>query len=163
VHTNMYGFGQFELERKPFAAETSEFVNHMAIWAAVLDRASEILPCFADLRLDMRATVVATILGLERSDQLGRWLRRHKLPPFRLLRNWIYIVRLAEQNAEGISLSGWALAQGRYPSMYYRLVVETTGLPWHIIRTLAPQDVVGLALRAWDGHLREGERVRGRV
>ncbi len=104
-------------------------------WAEVMQRCADLLPFFVETRLDLSATRVAIQMGVRRAQGLERMLRTRRLPPFRSLRNWIYIVQLVQRHESGESVAHWAMQQGEYPTPYYRMVTKESGLLW--------SDVVG--------------------
>lgn len=126
-------------ERRRIDAEWTEMENR---WPALWEQLSTV-------NLRICATSIALALGLVRADKLGRELRARRLPPFRLLRNWKFVVELAQLHEDGVPISRWAMSEGSYPHMYYRLVEETTGMKWGEVRRLGVSTMKVAALNSW--------------
>lgn len=122
-------------------------------WQSVMARCHDLLPYFAELQLNVTATRVACSLGIARADALRALLIGRRLPPFRVMRDWYYIVRLVERFGGGQSIADWALRRGDSPSVYYRLVRQVTGQPWRVVAARGPGDAKVHALRFWGPHL----------
>lgn len=119
-------------------------------WAAVMDRASDMLPMLKSCDLGMTISRAATSLGMKSSQELRRLLVARRLPPYKELRNWCYVVQLTDYvHAEDASLCGWVLRRGSSTSTYYELVSETTGRTWSQVRGRGDRWVRALALQAW--------------
>lgn len=99
-------------------------------WEALRTRCADILPYFAELRLNMSATRVAMGLGRGRADVLGRILTARGLPPYRVLRDWVYVVQLVERFPKGESLAKEMARRGDDPSSYYHLVRRVSRQSW---------------------------------
>lgn len=123
-------------------------------WDEVMRRCADLLPFFADLRLSVSATQVAAQLGLRRAQGLERLLRERRLPPFRLLRNWIYIEHLIRRHEEGDTIAHWTMQRGEYPKPFYDLVFRETGLLWSVVATRGSAWCGDEALRRWNPFLR---------
>lgn len=122
-------------------------------WDDVMRRCADLLPFFADLRLSVSATQVATQLGLRRAQGLERLLRERGLPPFRLLRNWIYIEHIIRRHEGGDTIAHWTMQRGEYPRPFYDLVLRETGLPWSVVATRGSAWCRDEALRRWHGYI----------
>ncbi len=128
-------------------------------WDAVMCRCGEVLPLFQECRLSLRSPQAATKLGLTGREQLQKLLVNRRLPPFQLLRNWVYVVVLLDRFTEREKevLSSWALRRGEDPRIYYRLVQQTAGHRWSQTRCLGSEWARATALTVWAPHLRDGE------
>lgn len=99
-----------------------------------------------DLRLSPRRC--ATLLGLKSKAELERELRIRRLPRFRLLRDWWYLLRIHER-AQRSSLARLAASRGDYPFVLYRFVERTAGKGWREVSLLERDALREAALRAW--------------
>lgn len=123
--------------------------EHREPWAAIQSRWPELFDHFRECDLGLRAALLAPILGLESPHALETELRMRRLPPFRLLRNWCYLVRLLEENEHGETISALALTRGRDPAMYYRFVRRTSGLLWTESQDRGSDWARATALKVW--------------
>ena len=101
-----------------------------AQWDATLALCGDLLPYLAELRLSVSATQVATAMRLPNADALRRLLLKRRLPPFRVLRDWYYLVRMLERAERGEALGAWSMQRGDYADVYYRFVARLTGQRW---------------------------------
>lgn len=122
-------------------------------WIDVMQRCADLMPFFADSRLDVSATQVARQLGVRRAQGLERLLRMRGLPPFRLLRNWIYIVQLAQRHERGESVARWAMRRGEYPTPYYRMAIHETGQLWSVVAARGSAWCMAEAMLRWTPYL----------
>ena len=75
---------------------------------AVIDRVDSyysLMQLLKDCRLGLCVTTAARLLGYDSPAEFNSWLRRCGLPPFSLLRNWVYVVHLLRQDARGLALA----------------------------------------------------------
>jgi len=127
-----------------------------ARWNLVLERIGDLRPLFDEVRLSLRQTQVAHLLALPNIDALRRVLRARRLPDFRLLRDWYYVVRMVERSYEDDALGHWAMYRGDCANVYYRFVERVTGLKWRVVRDHGVQWVRARALVIWAPFLDEG-------
>ena len=130
-------------------------VSQEAEWEAVMTRCGALLPPFAEVRLNVNAKGVADALGLRNADALRKLLVARRLPPFRMLRDWCYVVQLADRFADKRSIASWAMRRGEYPTVYYRFVRAVTGQPWRVVLARGPAWAKGSALHVWSPYLIE--------
>lgn len=102
-------------------------------WRRLLEACGPLVLLWASVDLTFSARRAARSLFLKDTRALLGWLVERRLPPYQILRNWYFVVRLAEI-AENGSLSKWALQNGRDPAIYYRFIERTTGASWKVIR-----------------------------
>lgn len=121
--------------------------------SAVLARWSELTDLFEGCHLSLRISRAASLVGLRSKEALRRELAFRRLPPFQLLRDWCYTVRLAERFAVDEALAEWALRRGDDPASYYKLVRKTTGHSWSDVRAKGPQWASTMARLVWTPHL----------
>ena len=126
-------------------------------WSSIQQRLGPLQPILELLNLRLTATGAARSIGLQSPSELRRWLTERRLPPFRLLRDWYYLVRMVERFAPpgdgppvDVSLSSWALREGKSPSVYYMFVLRVAERPWSILRGSGSRAVKERALRMWD-------------
>lgn len=119
-------------------------------WNAVMQRAAQLLPYFAENLLKVSASSVARELGFRRADVLARYLIANRLPPFELLRNGIYVVQLLECHERGGNLAQWARARGHYESTYYHFIQNATGFMWTDVVAQGTVRRKVIELRRWD-------------
>lgn len=124
-----------------------------ACWDQVVQAVQNLWPMFAECRLGFSRAAAARILGFSSGQALDHDLRERPLPPFRVLRDWIYLVLLLEQDARGISLSGWVTEQNGNPSTYYRFVHNLTGRTWGEVKKLGVAWARAEACRHWGPYL----------
>jgi hypothetical protein len=103
---------------------------------------------WASVDLTLSSRRAAAALGVRNSDALRDWLRERRLPPYRTLRDWFYVVRLVEL-AEYGSLAQWALRDARDPATYYHFVERVTGMTWGTVRRGGVRSIRGRALDVW--------------
>ena len=118
-------------------------------WADVMHRGIDLLPFFAETRLNVSASRVARAIGVRRAQGLAQLLRKRELPPFKLFRNWIYIVQLVERAECDDKVAHWAMHRGEYPGPYYRLVALEVGESWSVVAERGCQWCRSEALRRW--------------
>lgn len=124
-----------------------------ARWTACLLRFADLLPFFASLRLKVSETQVARAMGLPNADTLRRLLRKRGLPPFRLLRDWYYVVVMVERAESGNAVAKWSMHDGSYPDVYYRFAQHLTGMLWSMTVKHGSQGAKERALAAWAPHM----------
>ena len=82
-----------------------------------------------------RADQVAQALGLRNRFELGRVLRRERLPSVSRMAKWATVLAwITAAERDGASLCRMAFHTGRHPAACYRLVKEVTGLCWTAVR-----------------------------
>ena len=99
-------------------------------WRSTIARCADFTRTLDRLDLGLRPGILAHALGMPAASALHKLLRSRRLPPFRLLRNWYYVVAMTERFSEQETVSQFALAKGKSPSEYYRLIVRVTGHSW---------------------------------
>ncbi|WP_396215652.1 hypothetical protein [Gemmatimonas sp.] len=126
-------------------------------WSVTLQRLGPLQPILEQLSLRLTATGAARSIGLRSPSELRRWLTDRRLPPFQLLRDWYYVVRLIERFTPSengspfdVSLANWALREGKAPSVYYMFVLRVAERPWSVLRSSGPRIAKERALRMWD-------------
>ena len=124
-----------------------------ARWVACLARFAELLPFFASLRLKVSETQVALAMGLPNADALRRLLIKRGLPPFRLLRDWYYVVVMTERAEARSAVAKWSMRDGSYPDAYYRLAQRLTGVRWGVTVKRGSRWAKERALAAWASHM----------
>ena len=122
-------------------------------WERTVARFVDLLPFFADVRLSMSETQAAYGLGLANADALRRWLLKRHLPPYRVLRDWYYVVVMVERADARNALGRWTMERGDFANVYYRFVEKITGQPWRMIRKHGLCWVKARALAVWAPHL----------
>lgn len=130
-------------------------------WMATRERFATFLPQLDKLDLSVTSSVIARAIGLANSKSLTIVLRTLRLPPFRTLRDWYYVVRMTEQFATTASLSSFALSRSKNPSEYYRLVRRVSGQPWNSIKVLGTCWAKEQALIHWSPWTRQIEASAG--
>lgn len=83
----------------------SEHKSVVVRWNDVMRRGADVVPHFADVRLQVTAGMVAVSMGLTGAGVLRKLLRERRLSPFREFRNWIYVLRLVEKNERHESIA----------------------------------------------------------
>lgn len=119
-----------------------------AEWNMVMAACSPLPALWATVDLTLSSRRAAHALGLRDSKALREWLRERRFPPYITLRNWYYVVRLAELAEDG-SLSQWALREVRDPATYYHFVERTTGMSWRTVRDAGVRSIRARALEMW--------------
>jgi hypothetical protein len=119
-----------------------------AEWHKVIEACGPLPSLWASVDLTLSSRRAAHALGVRDSDALREWLRERRLPPYLVLRNWYYVVRLVEL-AELGSLAQWALNDARDPATFYHYVERTTGLSWRTIRDAGVRPIRARALHVW--------------
>ena len=104
-------------------------------------------------RLKLSAAGAARTLGFSSPAGLHQWIRGNGLPPFSLLRNWVYVIELLRQERRGVSLAHWALDRDVDPAVYYRFVLRVTGQSWGRLKTLGWEWAVATANQVWSPFL----------
>lgn len=61
-------------------------------WNDTMRRSGDLLRLFDPCDLGLLITRIALALGLKDKNELQRLLRFRRLPPFKLLRNWYYVI-----------------------------------------------------------------------
>jgi len=117
-------------------------------WSMVMAACGPLPSLWASVDLTLSCRRAADALGVRNSDALRDWMRVRRLPPYRTLRDWYFVVRLVEL-AEGGSLARWALMDARDPATYYRFVERVTGMTWGTIRRTGVGSVRVRALDVW--------------
>lgn len=118
-------------------------------WTVFLERAGPMLVLMEDPSLGLNETSAAHRLGVYDRLGLAAWLQSRRLPSFRLLRNWYYVVRFVEMHNEGMSLGSFSLNRADAPSVLYRFVKCSTRLTWQEMRTIPVEQLKRHALQIW--------------
>lgn len=118
-------------------------------WESICTRFDDIVPLLRCLKLRTSAKDVAKHLNLLRHGDLKQHMRERNLPPFRILRDWFYLVELVQISHGDQSLCGWALKRGEQPAVYYRFVRGLAGLKWGDVQTKGPDWAKRQALKIW--------------
>jgi len=121
-------------------------------WKETLSRFTELHPLFAELRLDVTAKRAASHLGLADSRALSAWLRGRHLPPFKILRDWYFVVLMVERDADGDAIARWTLHTGMNPSVYYNFVRACTQSTWTAVKVAGVLSAKQKALQIWSAH-----------
>jgi hypothetical protein len=119
-----------------------------AEWHKVIEACGPLPSLWASVDLTLSSRRAAHAIGVRDSDALREWLRERRLPPYLVLRNWYYVLRLVELAEQG-SLAQWALNGERDPATYYRFVAREAGMSWRRVRRGGVQVVRTLALEVW--------------
>lgn len=136
---------------------TSLNPSELALFDKVVGEVLKMMPALREPSLSLSATVVARACNLVRADALERHLQGVGLPPFRLLRDWLLVVRLVDAHERGISIARSALQKGGYPDGYYRRVRATTGLGASEVTQKGSNWCRHAAVSAWRPYLRDFE------
>lgn len=123
-------------------------------WLQVVSRCGMLWQVLGECRLRLSATAASQRMGYGSGSALEKELRDRRLPPFRLLRDWVHLVFILEEAETESSLSCWCLGRGEYASIYYRFVVRVTGRPWSEVKALGPAWAKEMALKVWSPYLR---------
>lgn len=126
-------------------------------WQSVMQRCVELAPMLASLRLKNTASKAAAVMGLDGPMALNRELQRRRLPPFGLMRDWCYVVKLVDRFGVDRSLANWALHRGEYPAVYYQFVRRVTGLTWRELLNRGTEWAQHRALAVWAPYLAKDE------
>jgi len=126
-------------------------------WNRVIRGAEQMLPLFREIDLKLSATGASKALGLEGPTALRRVCEDRGLPPFRSLRDWVYVSLLVVRCSGENSIAHWALARGEYPTVYYRFVRAVTAQPWREVESRGAVWVRSCAVRVWSPFLRDGK------
>lgn len=124
-----------------------------ACWDQVVQTAENLWPMVRECRLGFSRAAAARIRGFSSGQALDLDLRDRGLPPFRVLRDWIYLVLLLEQDARGTPLGRWVADQNGNPATYYRFVRELTGLTWGQVKTLGVAWARAEGCRHWGPYI----------
>jgi hypothetical protein len=132
-------------------------------WLETLARMSELVPMLESIDLKLRATGVAKQLQLRDAAALRQWLAARELPPFQLVRDWYYVVALAQRfsakptaTTSSPTVSDWALCAGQSSSVYYSFVKRVTGDSWKTVRDAGSTASRRRALKIWEAYRRDG-------
>ena len=87
-------------------------------------------------------------LGLRRSSDLERFLARHGLPRFEVLREWYCLYVLHKISRES-SLQKWTESHGTSAPAYHRFLKMRFRLSWTELAKMNEDDVGGRVLTAW--------------
>ena len=117
-------------------------------WSHALRDVESFVRIWAELDLRLSTHRAALLLGFRSSDALHEWLTTHDLPPYLVLRNWYYVVRLVELSQQR-SLAEWTLRGGHDPSIYYRFAKRVTGCSWSELRRLGAGWAKARAMEIW--------------
>lgn len=126
-------------------------------WRSTIARCADFTGMLDRLDLGLRPGLLAHGLGMPSASALHKLLRSRRLPPFRLLRDWYYVVAMTERFSGQDTVSQFALAQRKNPSEYYRLVVRVTGQSWGCVSTHGATWAKRHALRQWEIWLGDAE------
>ena len=125
-----------------------------ACWGQVVRASGELWDWLAECRLGFTRPVAARVLGHDSGDAHDEALRERNLPPFKLLRDWVYVVLLLEREERGQpSVHQWVRRQNGDPAMYYRFVKKVTGLPWREVKKRGSLWARKEACRMWGPYL----------
>lgn len=130
------------------SAYRSASENEIASWRELKSSIGPLAALLDKVDLAVTARRAAHALQLRDSAALHTWLLTRGLPPYRLLRDWYYVVRLVELVESG-SLAEWTLRLGRDPATYYRFVARVTGENWRVLRLGGASSVRSRALAVW--------------
>ena len=134
--------------------ESESEADTMRNWAALMERCSDLLPLFADIRLKVREASAVDALRLASRKVLRQLLRSRKLPPFLVLRDWCYVVQLVDRfGLYEDSIGQWAMQRGEYASVYYTFVERVTDLRWTDLRRHGPLWARARALHMWHPYM----------
>ena len=117
-------------------------------WATAVGPIAELRELFASVALSICASDAAARVGLRDAAALGAWLVARRMPPFRVLRDWYYVVRLVELSHTD-SLCRWALSGGNAPEVSCRFVERVTGESWSTVRARGVAFARQRALDVW--------------
>lgn len=121
-------------------------------WSEYVARFSELHSLFADLRLNVTAKRAAAFLGLADSRALEHWLRKRRLPPFRILRDWYYLVLMLERDGGGDAIAHWTLHDGTNPSVYYNFARKVSQSTWTSVKSAGILSAKEKAMQIWTAH-----------
>lgn len=125
-------------------------------WELVMDRYRDLVTLFQGCQLGLLISGASRTLGLQDKAALRRVLENRRLPPFRSLRDWCYVVHLLDQFSRAYAddtLGCWALRRGEDPRAYYRLVKRTTGHHWKEVQSMGGAWARATALSVWAPYL----------
>ena len=117
-------------------------------WSEKLHALEPLIVQWHDADLSLRAAAAAKAMGLASSRDLHKWLNARGLPPYLILRDRYYVVRLVEL-CEHSALAKWALDHVRDPSAYSRFIKRVKGLPWREVQRRGVAWAKGIALETW--------------
>jgi hypothetical protein len=124
-------------------------------WDEIVARCGPLWEVLGSCRLGLSAREAGRALGLSSGAALERQLRDSGLPPYRALRDWVYVAMIVDETANGDrSLASWSFARGSYPAVYYRFVVRITGHTWKQIAMRGAGWVRSTAMDVWAPFLR---------
>ncbi len=115
---------------RQFAGPDLEGGSMCGCWEVVRLASGSLWQHFVECRLGLSRKEAAQFLGFASGALLDRHLRDTGLPPFQMLRNWVYVVLLVEWNAAGVSIAHWVLRRNGDPAVYYRFVPRVTTCSW---------------------------------
>lgn len=120
-----------------------------ARWEAKLRQLAPLLSAFDELRLGFNESDAARTLGVRDVRALRAWLAQQRLPPYRQLRDWYYIVQFVTRFGGENSMTAWALRRGDPPRAYSRFVRQVTGRSWNELKRFSPKSVQKYVLALW--------------
>lgn len=118
-------------------------------WPCIIERCGPLWPLLIECDLALSRAGAARALGFANGAAFDRWLRAQALPPFRLLREWTYVVAVMDGARQEGSLARWSLQRGTYPEIFYRFVARVTGRSWRHARSQDVTWAVASAIQAW--------------
>jgi len=124
-------------------------------WAEFVPRFGELHQLFENTQLGITAEHAMAHLRLADSLAIKKWLEARRLPPFKLLRNWYYLVAMLERAEAGDAIAAWALRQGKNPSVYYRFVLSLGGGTWEQWLARGSPDAKRRVLLLWSAYSSE--------
>lgn len=125
----------------------------LPVWERVMARAGPLRAVLEECRLGLTGPMAASRLGVA-ACQLHHYLRCGRVPPFRLLRDWAYVVILVGRaEVPSWSLHVHAIRAGSEPGVYYRFFRRTTGRTWCELRAEGRIAVMRRAVGAWAPYL----------
>lgn len=127
---------------EPTSGQQTEFANVRRrdnVLASLLDQ--------CDLALTSRHAAAKS--GFASASELERFLRHSGLPPYRLLRDWWYLVALLRRAENGESIVSFALGNRKDPAPYYRFAVRVSGQKWVELKRRGTDWATTMALNAW--------------
>ena len=119
-------------------------------WEWVMERGRDLVPLFDKCKMGLTITVVARAMGLRDKSALKHLLVARRLPPFKLFRNWCYVVQLVDRfSSTRETLGGWVEHRGLATSTYYDLINRSTARTWKEVQANGSVWARAKALEAW--------------
>lgn len=123
-----------------------------SVWDYVERSCPELLALFDELDLNLTAPTAGKALHFADGAAFARWLSRHELPPYHILRNWWYVVEVHRRSLDGQSLYALAAHQGRELATLSRFVVRITGERWSSLKLESELSLRRRAVMVWAAH-----------